>query len=355
MENVSLIDPIKDPRWDKFVQNHPFGWIVHLSGWKTVIESSFPHIKGHYLALIDTTDNEIRAALPLFEVRSWLTGNRMVSIPFATISDPLINTSYEMEKLFEHAIELMNSLEIPSIEIRSLMSSLLINDKRLERLCFFKHHFIELKGNLEDLHKAFHPNHVKRGIKRAIKSNLSFRSAENEEDLLGFYKLYAKTRKKHGLPPQPFIFIKMLWDIFFPSKNFQLLFAEKDGQALAAMILFKFKGRVSVDFQVSDETYLEFRPNHFLYWEAIKLTYSEGFKIFDFGRTSPNNEGLMQFKSYWGTEVVDLPQFFYPKEVSNKYLEWETSTGYKFIQKLCKNSPEPIFQLLARLCYRHLG
>ena len=34
-EEVIEIDPLKDPRWDTFVENHPFGWIVHLSGWKT--------------------------------------------------------------------------------------------------------------------------------------------------------------------------------------------------------------------------------------------------------------------------------------------------------------------------------
>ena len=66
--NVQIINPITDDRWDRFVESHPFGWICHLSGWKKMLESTFPHIKGHYIALLDSNGN-IQAALPIFEVR----------------------------------------------------------------------------------------------------------------------------------------------------------------------------------------------------------------------------------------------------------------------------------------------
>src|SRR5512136_2928209 len=98
MENVALIDPVEDKRWDNFVEHHPFGWVCHLSGWKKALERSFKHLKGHYLVLF--SNDAIRAALPVFEVKSWLTGKRMVSIPFATVCDPLISNSNEMEVLF---------------------------------------------------------------------------------------------------------------------------------------------------------------------------------------------------------------------------------------------------------------
>ena len=67
-----IIDPVKDPRWDKFVEGHPFGLICHLSGWKQVLEESFPHMKGYYLALLNHDNESIRAALPIFEVKSVL-------------------------------------------------------------------------------------------------------------------------------------------------------------------------------------------------------------------------------------------------------------------------------------------
>ena len=55
------------------------------------------------------------------------------------------------------------------------------------------------------------------------------------------------------------------------------------------------------------DVYSNLNTNYFGVWEAIKLAHSEGYKIFDFGRTGINNDGLMSFKSRWGAKVVDLP------------------------------------------------
>ncbi|MCP3930149.1 MAG: hypothetical protein GY705_13740 [Bacteroidetes bacterium] len=62
--NISTIDPVKDQRWDKFVKNHPFGRICHLSGWKKVLEASFKHMKGHFFGRLDESGQNIQAALP---------------------------------------------------------------------------------------------------------------------------------------------------------------------------------------------------------------------------------------------------------------------------------------------------
>jgi CelD/BcsL family acetyltransferase involved in cellulose biosynthesis len=354
-KDVIIIDPNKDSRWNKFVENHPFGWIVHLSGWKSVLERSFPHIKGHYLTLLDSTGSEIRAALPLFEVRSWLTGSRLVSIPFATICDPLINTRNDIEKLLEGAIDLSIKLKTSYIEIRTIHSVSLIQDNRLASNQLYKHHYLYLDKDPEMLKKTFHRTNIRQRIQRALDSNVSVRIANSESDLSQFYLLHSKTRKKLCLPPQPVSFFKSLWETFVPLKHMTLLLAMYNNQAVAGLILFKFKDRVSAEFLASDEKYLNISPNHLLFWEAIKCAYNEGYKIFDFGRTSAHNESLMSFKNRWGTQVIDMPQLFYNKGVSNKSFDKETSAGYKLIQKLCRNSPEPIFQLIGRICYRHLG
>ena len=87
MTGVVFIDPVSDHRWDKFVESHPYGWLCHLSGWKKVLEKSFSHMRGYYPVLLN--GSEIKAAMPIFQVKSWLTGQRLVSIPFASLCDPL--------------------------------------------------------------------------------------------------------------------------------------------------------------------------------------------------------------------------------------------------------------------------
>lgn len=355
MENIVLIDPENDSRWDEFVKNHPMGWICHLSGWKHVLESSFEHITGHYLALFDEKKNTIKAAIPFFEVRSWLTGKKLVSIPFATLCDPLISSSMDFESLFESALNLSKKLGTSYIEIRTHKSPSLIQDDRLGSTHFYKHHYLPLESEPEQLKKSFHRTCVRQRISRALRSNLTLKVADSESDLCDFYRLYLITRKRLGLPPQPYVFFKSLWDTFFESKQISLLLAVKDTKAIAGLILFKFKERVSAEVIASDNTYRDLSPNHYLFWEAIKLAYNEAYKIFDFGRTSPNNYRLMDFKKRWGTKIVDLPQYYYSRQGSKRFAETESSIGYRLMRTICKNAPAFASHRIGRFCYRHLG
>lgn len=355
MEKVELIDPVKDPRWDQFVEKHPFGWICHLSAWKQALEKSFRHMKGYYFVLLDNSGKNVQAGLPVFHVKSWVTGNRLVSIPFATLCDPLISTSDHMNKLFKPVLELSDEIKCSYMEIRTLSSSSLIQDNQLGSTHFYKHHYLSLENEPEQLKKKFHRTCVRQRISRAIKSELKVRIGENELDLRNFYQLQLITRKRLGLPSQPYKFFKMLWETFAPSKQIQLLLAEKNNKSIAALIIFKFKDRVSAEFAVSDERFRDLSANHFLFWKAIKMAYEEGYKIFDFGRTSSSNESLMDFKRRWGTEVIDLPQFFYPKNKIGKKVINEESWKYEIMSKACKEAPDCLLQIIGNFCYRHLG
>lgn len=280
--DTQIIDPVADERWDKFVESHPFGWICHLSGWRKVLEESFTHLKGYFLALINR-EGEIKAGLPIYEIRSWLTDHRLVSIPFATLCDPLISTKEEMEILFNAAIILLRRCNASYIEIRTLSSAPLICDERFGARSFYKHHYLLLDIDPEQLKRKFHRSCVRQRISRAVESQMSFRIGDRESDLENFYQLHKMTRKRLSLPPQPYCFFKSLWDTFWPKRRIIMLMAEKEGKGIASLILFKFKNRVSAEFAASDEAYKHFSPNHFLFWEAIKLAYREGYKIIDFG------------------------------------------------------------------------
>jgi hypothetical protein len=202
MNDIKIVDPMKDVRWDTFVENHPFGWLYHLSGWKEVLEKSFKHMKGYFLVL-QNNDHDIKAALPIYEVRSWLTGNRLVSIPFATLCDPLISTEDDLTKLFDAALILLKERRASRIEIRTLLSSHLIHNHQLNPYNAFKHHYIRLNNEPEQLKRSFHRTCVRQRITRAMESNLTITFGSSESDLKKFYRLHFITRKRLGLPLQP--------------------------------------------------------------------------------------------------------------------------------------------------------
>lgn len=351
MAGIEFIDPARDERWDRFVESHDYGWVCHLSGWKEVLESSFRHMKGFYPAIIE--GDNIKAALPVFAVSSWLIGRRLVSIPFASLCDPLVSSSGELEELFTSALSLSKKLRAARIEIRAFHFSALPQDERVSCDRHFKTHYLELQSP-EILQKKFHRTCVRQKISRAVKSNFALRIARTEEDIDQFYKLYCSTRQKLGLPSQPCSFFKNIWRVFSPSGKVQLLFATKDGSCAAALMLLRFKDRVSAEYLGWDNAFTEMSPNHFVFWEAIKAAYADGFKVFDFGRTSPLSESLMDFKSRWGTQVAELPQLYYPATEKGA-VAYENSRKYMIVNKLCQKSPDFMYPLLGNFCYRHLG
>ena len=60
-----------------------------------------------------------------------------------------------------------------------------------------------------------------------------------------------------------------------------------------------------------------------LYWETLKASCLEGFKFFDFGRSS-RNSGTYKFKRQWGAEEQQLYWYTIPlnkkkiKNINNK-------------------------------------
>lgn len=352
--DVEVIDPLKNEKWDQWVEKHPFGLIYHLSGWKNVLDKSFGHIKGHYLAILDER-GDIRSALPLFEAKSFLTGNRLVSIPFTSLFDPLVSSREDMDKLVEAALELSKKVKASYIELRTFMSSGLKEEKKLDEQRFYKYHYIPLGDDPEAIKKTFDRTCVRQRISRALKSDLTLVNGETENDLRKFYNLHMITRKRNGLPVQSYLFFKTLWNNFYPSGKLQLFLAEHKGNPVAGMILLKYKERVSAEFAASDDQYRNMSPNHFLFWESIKMACREGYKIFDFGRTSPSNTGLMDFKERWGTQIVDLPYFYHSEKMMHKNGDRETSFIYRLTSKICRNTPEFALPYVGRFIYRHLG
>lgn len=353
MSHITTIDPVEDLRWDRFVEDHPFGWIAQLSGWKVALEKSFNHMTGYYFVLLNDSESKILAALPVFDVKSWITGRRLVSIPYATLCDPLVSTAEEMDLLLKAVLKLSEELKCSYVEIRTLSSSNFMRSNGFGEIDFFKHHYLMLKDSPDQLKKRFHRTCVRQRISRAKKSNLTLLAGHEAEHLDKFYKLHLVTRRRLARPPQPYQFFKNLWEAF--PDNLTLLIAQTGRMPIAGLILLKFKDRVSAEFAASDEAFRDLSPNHFVFWEAIKLCYEEGYKIFDFGRTSPTNNTLMDFKRRWGTEVIDLPQFFYPQHLAEETLTAEGSWKFKLMSKICEDAPNFIQKAVGNFCYRHLG
>lgn len=353
---IARIDPVSDERWDAFVDKHPNGLVCHLSGWQRALESAFAHIKNYCLVLLDDGDGQILAGLPIYLVRSRFLGNRLVSVPFATLSHPLTNSADQTAVFLPEIARIASRLRVSTVDIRvNLNGGEFPSHPDYTVVRHFKHHFLVLSEPLDEIQKRLHKTCVRRVLNRCRRTGLKLRVAEDANGVLLFYQFYLLTRKRLGLPPQPLQFFQELWDQFAPAQKIRILHALWEGKPIASILLFCFRKRMSWEAVGVAPSYSHLHPNHFLLWEAIQMAHREGFEIFDLGRTSSQNLGLMQFKDRWGTVVADLAQAVSPSYESRALICRDNTLAYRTLRNLIPLLPLRLVRQLGDLCYKHLG
>jgi lipid II:glycine glycyltransferase (peptidoglycan interpeptide bridge formation enzyme) len=148
---------------------------------------------------------------------------------------------------------------------------------------------------------------VQRNIRRAEREGLTVRQATGPEDLVGtFYGLHLRTRRRQGVPVQPRRFFRLLWENAISTELGSVLIVEASGQSVAAAVFLAWNETVVYKFGASDASAWSLRPNHVLFWHAIRTACEQGYRWFDFGRTDDGQEGLRTFKLSWGAAEEPL-------------------------------------------------
>jgi CelD/BcsL family acetyltransferase involved in cellulose biosynthesis len=343
-----IIDPKIDKRWDKFVDNHPGASIYHHSSWGDVIEQTYRY-HPFYLAFENAESGNFESIVPFFRIDSKLTGKRLISLPFTSYCNPLI----ENEQLDDAArFALRHHLDINHLELRFISNGNRVQADPYQQQSHFVTHILEIKSDLDEMFGSFHNTSVRHRIKRAERNQLTVRMAEKEQDLKAFYRLTTMTRKKHGLPPQPYRFFANMWKILQPKNLLILPVVEYQNSIIAAAVILKFKDTYYFEYSASDQRFLKLCPNHKLIWESIKLAHKDGAKYFDFGRSSQNHKSLIEFKERWAAKRYDLTYCFYPKA---KRINTGGGKGRKILEFVNGHLPKSLLQLEGNLLYPHIG
>ncbi len=348
---VKIIDPSKDKRWDEFVTNHSQGTVFHLSNWARVLQKTYGYIPCYFI--LEDSDKKIKAGCPFFLVKSWLTGNRLVCLPFTDACFPLVTSNEDIKSLFSAAIEKAKREKTDYIEVRGECPSVLLQNLHFENRTYYKLFKLDLSPGTDSLWKGLKKT-VRNPIRGAKRANLKIEKSETERGMRDFYLLNLATRKKHGIPPQPYDFFENIWhELILNGLGFVLL-AKYKSIPIAGDVLLTHKDTIYDKFNASDNNYLKYRPNHLIQWHAIQHGCQNGFRYLDLGRTSPDNPGLISFKRRWGTEEIDLPYYYWPT-VKGVTSTKQKSLKYRTITFVMQQTPTTISRVAGRLFYRHLG
>ena len=342
--NLEIINPIEYPEWDELLLGTNGASFFHTAGWARVLCQTYSY-KPLYFVSIEA--GRFSVLVPMMEIKSALTGKRGVSLPF-TDSCPVITGEKERRReLIRYIINHGRRLKWKHIEWRD--GKLFSRDTAPS--CHFYSHSLDLEPDEAEIFSRFRGS-TRRNIKKAGKEGVDVGIFRSLRSIKAFYRLNCMTRKDHGLPPQPYKFFKKIHECLVSKKNGFVVLASHGGKVVAGAVYFHFGVRAIYKYGASDRNYQHLRPNNLVMWEAIRWYIKNGFKSFSFGRTEPENTGLLQFKRGWGTEekIITYHKYDLKKDAFVKDRS-KAKTSYPLFKKM----PCPLLKLAGALLYRHVG
>lgn len=344
-QQLEIINPLSFQDWDEVVLSNKHYSFFHSSAWARVVCESYQY-KPIYFAIIK--DRNIVVLIPFMEVKSILTGKRGVSLPFSDYSDPIIYEYDNTGEIFKHLIKYGKDNGWKSIEIRGGS----ISSSNLQPSSSYYGHTLELSKDSDKIFPTFRDS-TKRNIKKAIKEGVTVSRHQSLEAIKEFYRLNCLTRKEHGLPPQPLLFFKKIFEhIISHNKGIVVLASYKDIY-VAGAVFFHFGDKVIYKYGASNKNHQHLRANNLVMWEAIKWYSENGYKQFCFGRTEIENKGLLQFKRGWG--VLEHAINYYKYDMANNSFVINSVSKSTASARLFHNMPVSLLKMTGSFIYRHFG
>jgi lipid II:glycine glycyltransferase (peptidoglycan interpeptide bridge formation enzyme) len=345
--DVFEINPLADPRWDGFVASHPRASVFHSSAWIDALRRTYG-----YTPVAFTTSlpgQELKNAVLFCRVESWLTGRRLVSLPFSDHCEPLLDR-FEDLNLFAAALDQRTrDNRLRYVEIRPVCSP---SDPGafLHPHESFAFHLLDLSPGADALFRNFHKDSTQRRIRKAEREALHVEEGRSDALRDQFFHLLLLTRRRHGLPPQPKIWFDNLIDCL--GENLTIRVASKENQPAAAILTLRFRTTVTYKYGCSDPKFNNLGATQLLFWRTIQEACSSGMEHLDLGRSDTDNPGLVTFKDRWGAERSTLTYLRHPLQHNSLRTR---SWGSHFVRSFCTHAPDRLLSGVGTFFYRHVG
>ena len=344
MAPVFRIDPLTDDRWSILVERDPSSTIFHTRAWLRALRQTFGYEPKVFT--LSAPNEELWNGIPFCEVRSWLTGRRLVGLPFSDHCDPL-GSDAEVNRLLQYLSLSFSEDQLKYVEIRPLRTLTTAGFRRAE---IFHLHLLDLQPDLYDIFRAFHKSSIQRTIRRAERLGIQISQGTSDWHLTNFYRLFVLTRRRLQVPPQPIEWFKNLASCLGSQMNISI--ALHEDKPIAAVVTLRHKDVVTYKYGASDERLHNLGGVSYLFWNAIRQAKLHGANIFDFGRSDLENVGLATFKGRWGAQSLELAYWRCGSIQSHK---WKSQPIVRAAKWSIGRLPPAALIRLGRLLYRHVG
>jgi GNAT acetyltransferase-like protein len=365
---LECVNPLTCADWNQLVLEHPACSVFHSAEWAKVLSSTYGHVPVY---LVERRGGHFHRVFPLMEVSSRLTGRRGVSLPFTDFCDPLV-AGDRFGETFEQAVAFGRTREWSYVESKT---SILKNGSE-QGLEFFTHS-LDLRKPAEALFAKLNST-LRNEIRKCERSGVEVILATDLLAVEQYYQLHCLTRRKHGLPPQPFTFFQKIHEhLIAKGHGFVALSylngsekpekqqakgshdlcdntagACKGARPVAGSVFLHFGSRAVYKFSAAEELPNRLPATKLALWRAIQWYQSRDFSCLDLGRTSMGNDGLRRYKQAWGAEEGRVKNIKFDLRGDAFVTEKDKVYGpYNFVFRRC---PLAVSRLIGRLLYPHL-
>ena len=343
--NYQIINPFNYKDWNKRIQKFADYSFFHSLEWAALLKEVYDYYPKY---VVSESDDELNFILPLFEVNSRITGKRGISLPFSDFCVPLSLEGKIPSPLITYLEELGRKNKWTYYELRGGN----INFPHINPSQVYLSHIIQLVSSEDKVFSNFRSS-TKRNIQKALRSGVKISFHHTFESIEQFYRLNCITRKKHGLPPQPYLFFRRFYDHIISNNNGFVILAHYESMTIAGAIFLHIGIKGLFKYGASDPVYQNLRANNLIFWEAIRWFIKNGYNEINLGKTLPEHTGLRQFKNGWG--ALEKPIHYYKFHFKKKRFVRNKEREIGFYNKIFHNLPIPILRLIGNKLYRHIG
>jgi hypothetical protein len=343
------VDPLNDPRWKVLVDTHPRSSAFHSVEWLDTLFRTY-----HYTPKVYTTcasDVALTNGIVLCQIDSWLTGSRLVSLPFSDHCEPLVRDSLEFQILLD-GIRRKAARRFKYVEVRPRYSGW-DNLSGVEPKSQQVLQVLDLSPGLDRLYSGLHKDCIQRKVRRAERDGVIVSEGQSAALLDQFFALQLMTRRRYGLPPQPLAWFQNLVKCF--GFKLKIRVATLNGEPIASILTLRHKQTIVYKYGSSDRQFHRSGGMPLLFWKLIEEAKAEEMLELDLGRSSPGHTGSIQFKEHLGAAATGLNYWQFSPDDAKNYSIAVNLVDERWIRQVVTNLPESLLRIAGEVFYRHIG
>tara|TARA_B110000438_G_scaffold274163_1_gene294148 strand:+ start:726 stop:1784 length:1059 start_codon:yes stop_codon:yes gene_type:complete len=323
---IKILSKEIEHEYQNLLDNSTSALFSHSLKFKNFLSSILKNAKDKYLCLY--INGELEAAVPIF-IKGTGLGSVVNSLPYYGNHGGIIRKSQNIDSVGISPL-LLNAINDLCEEINALSCTLVespfdSNDYYQsfganlydERVCQVAHLPKVHEANSYDdtLLHSFHQK-TRNIVRKSFKGEFTVRHDGKESTLQTLHEIHTQNILAIEGKPKNWSAYKAIKENFVYDEDYRVYYASKEGEVVAALLVFYFKETVEYFTPVIKKEYRSQQPLSLLIFQAMRdAVLEKEMSRWNWGGTWMSQKGVYHFKSRWGS--VDYPYKYHIKTFKN--------------------------------------